>query len=370
VDRQPSSTEIPQRQSARMPGISAEARRHNAIRRKVLAAHPELARLTGPDWRTWLAAVVLLVVQWTTIWAVSRAPLWAEFLTALFFGQFVYHSAATLAHENAHRLVTRSPRGKFAFDVLLETVVTSFGHQLHYQHRHISSHHPHLGEYETDYEHEDQCMVVARANYRLKHPGRQRLLTAGLLLLDLLPFGFMVESLVVPRLYAREAGIARSDRDRHTGESAPSRGERLFFFLYAVAINILFFVLFGFRGWLYQPWVISLATGRWAITTRGQFLAEHPADASGHSTRSTYWWGNLFLFNTGYHYEHHTFPNVAWMNLPKLRKAAPETFNVANEHAYLGFWWKQLKADFALPARKGPAPGGFAAQRCALADGK
>ncbi|HEY5337129.1 MAG TPA: fatty acid desaturase, partial [Rhizomicrobium sp.] len=102
---------------------------------------------------------------------------------------------------------------------------------------------------------------------------------------------------------------------------------------------------------LYHLWSMSLVLGRWGISSQGQFLSEHPGDDTEAPTRSTYWWGNRIFFNTGYHFEHHTFPNVPWTSIRKVRAAAPDVFNVANRHAYFGRWWAQLKSDFSRPVR-------------------
>lgn len=349
---------------SRAPGISGQARYHNDIRREVLAAHPELSSLNGPDWRTALAALGLLAVQLGMAWAVSRTNFWIVFLAAFFVGQFVYHSAATLVHESAHRLVFRNPKMKLAFDLVLEGVLTTFSRQLFYQHNHITSHHPHLGEYASDYEHEDECRVAARTLYREQNPRRQRWVSAILLVVNLLPYGFALDQIIMHRVMARATKLKRNDYARETGATKPSKGEQVLFFLLSLGVYVGLFLAFGVYGWLYYFWSLSLVMGRWGITSRGQFLAEHPVEDDNVPTRSSYWWGNRIFFNTGYHFEHHSFPNVPWTRLPKLKQAAPDVFKHGNSRSYFRFWWDQVKSDFTAPTR----PGGNipeSAARCA-----
>jgi sphingolipid delta-4 desaturase len=342
---------VEERPGASRAGISSQARFHNDLRRRVLDRKPGLASLAGPDWRTAVAAILLLAIHWTTVWTVSRTNLLVVFLVALCFGQFVYHSAATLVHESAHRLVFRNARGKLAFDLVLEAVLTSFSQQLIYQHNHITSHHPRLGDYEGDYEHEDLYRVAARRAYRANHPVRARVLNIAQLVLHLLPYGFITDTVFMPRFLAQATGLPKEDKSRDTGASKPTVGERRLFFFFSLAVHIGLFVCFGFLGWLYHLWSMSLVLGRWGITSRGQFLAEHPGDDTQQPTRSTYWWGNRIFFNTGYHFEHHTFPNVPWTRIRKIKAAAPDVFSAGNDRSYFRFWWNQMKADFELPVR-------------------
>src|SRR5690349_14074626 len=157
--------------------LSAQSRRHIEMRVAVLKAHPEAVQLAGPDWRGLIGAILLLAIHWTAIWLVSRTNVFVVFFAAFFFGQLVLHSVGSLIHETAHRLVFRERRAKLAFDLLLEVITTSFGRQLTYQHEHVSSHHPHLGNYERDYEHEDLCRFLARRAHRAKNPNLQHWLT-------------------------------------------------------------------------------------------------------------------------------------------------------------------------------------------------
>jgi sphingolipid delta-4 desaturase len=332
----------------RSVGVSDQARQHNDVRRRVLAANPTLATLAGPDWRTAIAAVLLLAFYWGVAWGVSKTNWWIVFLAAFFIGQFVHHAAATLVHESAHRLVFRNARAKLAFDLVIEALLTSFSRQLSYQHEHVTSHHAHLGDYEGDWEHEDIFRVAARRLYRQQYPLRSRLLNVGVFVLHLLPYGYFIEALTVPRYLARKTGLPLRDKVRNTGATKPSRGEVRLFFLFSFAVYVGLYLCFGFLGWLFHTWAMSIVLGRWGISIRGQFISEHSGDEP---TRSTYAWTNRLFFNTGYHSEHHSFPNVAWSRLPKLKAAAPDAFGVANPHSYFRLWWAQMKAEFDLPKR-------------------
>ena len=328
-----------------------DARYHNELRRKVLDAHPEAGNLIGPDWRTALFAVLMLALHWTMVWGVSLTSWWVVFLAAFVFGQTIYHSASALIHESAHRLVFRNAKARFAFDVLTEMIVTSFGTQLIYQHNHITSHHAYLGDYDRDYEHEDAYRVAARARYRAAHPIRCRMMTVGIMLLHLLPFTFVTDALIVPRILGSATGLPARDRMRKSVATRPPRGEIYALALVSLIVNVGLFMMFGFLGWLYHVWSMSMLSGRWGASIRGQVLSEHYGEDAEHPTRSTYWWGNRIFFNIGYHVEHHTFSGVPWTKLPKLRAIAPDVFNVGSELNYYGFWWKQVKSDFTLPRR-------------------
>jgi sphingolipid delta-4 desaturase len=333
--------------------LSPQSRRHIEMRVAVLKAHPEAANLAGADWRGLIGAILLLAIHWTAIWLVSRTNVFVVFFAAFFFGQLVLHSVGSLIHETAHRLVFRERRAKLAFDLLLEVITTSFGRQLTYQHEHVSSHHPHLGNYERDYEHEDLCRFLARRAHRAKNPNLQHWLTLAELIVQAMPLGFMISNKIFNPFYRKRTGQATKDRQRRIGATKAPETERRIFIGVSIATNIFLFAAFGFLGWLYHIWSLSLFLGKCGVTNLGQSLAEHPGDDALAPTRSTYSPLNLILFNTGYHNEHHTFPNVAWTRLPKLRKLAPAVFGPGTEKSYAGFWWAHVRADFS-PSRRTP----------------
>src|SRR5436190_18358015 len=110
--------------------VTPQALRHLEMRREILRAHPEVRQLFGADARGVLAALLILGIHWTLVWALAQTNVDSVFLAPLLVGQVTIHAAGALVHESAHRLVVRQPLGKLAFDLLIEVITTSFARQL------------------------------------------------------------------------------------------------------------------------------------------------------------------------------------------------------------------------------------------------
>ena len=333
------------------PLVSAQARRHREMHRKVTKFHPEVLSLTGPEYRTAFALPVLLAIHWSVAYTVSDTNLLVVFIAAFFLGQLIIHAAGALVHETAHKLIFRERIPKLLFDLHLEFILGSFGKQLTYQHEHVSSHHAYTGIYDRDYEHEDICGYMARRNYKATHPHRQKIVTLLTLLIHLLPFGLIIADEIFPRFYRYVSGREVNDKQRHINATQPSTLDRNLFIGVSILANILLFTLFGFLGWLYHNWALSIFLGKCGVTNLGQSLSEHEGDNVKNPTKSTYWWGNYILFNTGYHNEHHTFPNVSWNRLPELKRIAPDVFHSESKKSYFRLWWEHVINDFSASRR-------------------
>ncbi len=356
---------LPRREGAGKVGgsLSLQAVRHQQMRRVVLARHPEVRDLYGDHPRNALWAPLILAIHWAIAWAVSGTHLIVVFLAAFCFGQVVLHSAAGLIHESAHRLVFRDKKKKYAFDLFIEVILTSFARQLTYHHEHVSSHHPQLGNYLRDYEHEDVCRYVARSHFKADYGRYQRLMTCAEVIVNLLPLGFLVSGEIFPRIYGWATGRAFKDVERDIAATRPPILQERVFIGVSVAVNVLLFALFGFYGWLYHIWSLSIFLGKCGVTNLGQSLSEHDGDDDENPTKSTYWWGNRILFNTGYHNEHHTFPNVAGPHLPKLKALAPDIFHAESSRSYARLWFEHVAADFK-PTRWNDYMGPENEERC------
>ena len=327
---------------------SVQSEQHAKMRGQALARHPELVLLFGNNPWTALAIPVLLAMHWGTAALVqNQANLLFTFVAAFFLGQLIIHAAGGLVHETAHRMIFRALWPKRLCDLGLEMVLGSFSKQLTYQHEHVSSHHRHQGDYQRDYEHEDRFALAARHAYKNQHPFRQRLVTLVILALHCLPFGFVVSDYLAPRFYRAATGLPVKDTDRLIPSSHPTTHERLMFIAVSLLTNVLLFWFIGIWAWLYHNWALSLFLGKMGVMNLGQSLSEHDGDNETVPTRSTYGPINWFLFNTGYHLEHHVFINVPWNQLPVLTRVAPEVFCHANKINYARHWWAHVAADFS-----------------------
>lgn len=328
-------------------GISPQARRHNDMRRMAVRAHPELKGLAGTEPLTVLALPILLGVHWGMAWLVSDAPLLVLFLAAFTIGQLTIHAGGSLVHETAHKLIFRGDRAKLAFDLGLEFILTSYSKQLTYQHEHITSHHPYMGDYERDYEHEDICAFQARQVLKSENPRLQRMMTLLTLAIHALPLGFLIGDLILPRINRRLSGRNVKDHHRDVGATKPPAWQVRLFIGVSALSNLTLLALFGPFALLYHIWSLSLFLGKLGISNLGQSLSEHEGSDEVNPTRSTYGWVNKLLFNTGYHSEHHSFPSVPWTRLPVLHRTAPEIFNNEAEKSYLGYWIDHVRRDFS-----------------------
>lgn len=331
--------------------ISPQSRRHHEMRREALQRHPEIRKLFGSDWRPALGVPILLALHWGTIWLVQDSSLLVLFLVSFLWGQLIIHSAGSLLHDTAHRAIFRGKRTKIFFDMSLEFIMGSYGRGLTYQNEHMSSHHPHMGNYERDYEHEDTCRYLARRSFGRKHPRFKRLATAAEIAINLLPLGFMIADEVVPRFYAATTGRATKDPQRDIAATRPERWMQWLFIGVSLTMNLMLLWLFGWKGLLYHVWSLSHFVGKCGVTNLGQSLSEHPDGDLINPTKSTYGWINTILFNTGYHNEHHTFPNVPCTRLPQLKAIAPETFHATSEKSYVRLWCEHVWKDFS-PTRQ------------------
>lgn len=313
--------------------MSVDSQWHSSRSKEILAQYPEIKQYFGNYSFSIVAIAFLVALQWTIAWLVKDLSWWQIGAIAFLVGQFVLHSLAIFVHEAAHNLIFKSKLGSNLALFLIVCGSLSFGESLAYIGVHGKTHHLQLNNYQYDHELWDRKLAEFASNNHY-----WRIFES---LVHLLPGGVIIADSIAPRLV--EADI------RQVKSANVSQHLNIIFTLTSICLYIAAWFLISPQATLYLFWSLTLMVSNWGITFRGQSIAEHHIYQQG-KTFSTYSWTNLLFFNTGYHDEHHTFPNVPWIHLPKIKRIAPEYFTNDNPHSYFKWWWWWAKSIFT-PAR-------------------
>ena len=115
-----------------------------------------------------------------------------------------------------------------------------------------------------------------------------------------------------------------------------------------LGFDLAFVKLAGGRAFTYLLASVFLGGGLHPIA--GHFISEHYVFEPGQETYSYYGPLNAFVYNVGYHNEHHDFPKVPGSRLHKIREIAPEYYNTLKYHTS---WTKVIK-DYIFDPNMGP----------------
>jgi sphingolipid delta-4 desaturase len=310
--------------------MSSDYQWHVERRKKILEKYPQIRHYLGNYPWSIVPIAFLVALQWLMAWLVSDLPWWMVGLISFFVGQFILHSLSTFIHEAAHNLILKGRVGSVISLLLIELGTLSFGKSLTYVSEHGPSHHLHLNDYMKDYEWWDRNQVEL-----LRYKVLWRSLEG---FLHLFPGGPIIADLIVSQIVLPDA------RRQIKRAKTPVAVTALFIATSAI-LYALAWVLIGGKASLYLFWSLSLMVSYWGITFSGQSIAEHHIYQNG-KTYSTYHWTNILFFNTGYHDEHHTFPDVPWVYLPKIKQIAPEYFTNDSPYSYFKWWWLWAKSIF------------------------
>jgi len=303
---------------------------HLERHKSILKKHPELKQYfhAYPPSMYFLIAVIAL--QWIVAYFMIDLAFWQIGLMAFFFGQFITHAIASFIHEASHNRIYKSKKGTLFSLAVIECGTLSFAKSLEYVAKHNSSHHRYLNEYEKDYEWWDREKVRT-----LKSKPKWRFIES---LIHLLPAGTLLTDFLAMK-------NCKTDKNRDITRKDPPTWFNWSLISLSSILYIVAWLMIGWEAALYLLWSVSLMVGNWGITFKGQSIAEHDVKKNG-KTFSTYGWVNYLFFNTGYHDEHHTFPAVPWIHLPKVRKIAFEDFQNDSGKDYIGWWFQWFASGF------------------------
>ena len=121
---------------------------HRQRARDILARHPEVRQLMGPNATSALWVFGLVALQWLAAFLL-RDVAWLWIIVAAYlFGAFVNHALYVLIHECTHNLVFRKKTHNNYLGMLCDFAL-AFPSAMAFRKYHLL-HHQHLGEYEMD----------------------------------------------------------------------------------------------------------------------------------------------------------------------------------------------------------------------------
>jgi sphingolipid 4-desaturase/C4-monooxygenase len=268
---------------------------HAQRAREILAAHPELRELAGPQPTTALWILSLVVVQLGLAVLIGDRPWYIWIPVAYLAGATIDHALWALIHDTCHNLVFRWRNGNRWIAILanLPLVVPgaiSFG-------KYHLLHHRHMGDIEFD--------------AGMPGPTEARVIGRS----SLAKTAWMTGMIVVQ-------GIVRPSR---MNKITLLDGWTLVNAAIQIAAMALLVYVAGWAPLKYLTFGTVFAIGLHPLGAR--WIQEHFALAPDQETYSYYGPLNKVCFNVGYHNEHHDIVNVAWSRLPEIRRVAPEFYD-------------------------------------------
>jgi sphingolipid delta-4 desaturase len=268
---------------------------HAARGRQMLAAHPELRSLIGPDRSSVVWIVVLVAAQMALAVVVGDRPWYVWLACAYVVGATIDHALWALIHETAHNLTMRWRTGN-RLAAIAANLPLVFPGAIAFCKYHLL-HHRHMGDMDFDagVAGPDESRVVGRS-------GVMKALWIGGM--------FVVQGVIRPH---RMTKIRMLDG---------------WTFINFVVEIVAMIALVRLTGW--GPFTYLLASSILAIGLHplgARWVQEHFALAPDQETYSYYGPLNKVSFNVGYHNEHHDVVGIPWSRLPLVKKIAPEFYD-------------------------------------------
>lgn len=274
--------------------VAAGHQAEQARRRAILAAHPEIRRLYGPNPLSALVILALVAGQWGMAFLLRDQPWWLAPLAAFGIGAFLANGLTALVHEACHGLVfgRPGPDRLAGLAANLGLVTPSAMAFFHYH----GWHHAWMGDYEMDV----GIPTEAEAHWVGDRAWRKAVWLAAFPYFQWRrtlkfqyrePFwdGWMIANLVLQ-----------------------------------VAADLVLYWLTGWVGIAYLLLSYLFSIGFHPLGTR--VVQEHFLVREGEETSNYIGPGSLLELNFGYHAHHHDFPRVAWNRLPAIARLAPEFY--------------------------------------------
>ena len=291
---------------------------HAKRRREILAKHPEIKDLYGPDWTTAPQIFAVVAAQLgLAAYLGNHASTPVMLFCAYLFGGFATANLFLANHELSHNLAFASPSLNRALG-LVANLPIGIPFSVAFKKYHLEHH-----------------MFQGHDNIDTDIPtrGEAKFFTLGGVFLKIVWVIGQLFFYAIRPLFVRPKPMGKWDALN---------------LLTQLGFDLAFIKLAGARAFTYLLASVFLGGGLHPIA--GHFISEHYVFEPGQETYSYYGPLNAFVYNVGYHNEHHDFPKVPGSRLHKIREIAPEYYNTLKYHTS---WTKVIK-DYILDPNMGP----------------
>jgi sphingolipid 4-desaturase/C4-monooxygenase len=280
---------------------------HRARTKEILARHPEIRDLIGPNPTTFWFTLGIVLAQFGLAWFLADRPWWLVVVVAYCVGAFANHALFVMIHDCTHRLVFRRKVPNMLTE-LLANLPLFFPGSVSFHKYHLK-HHAFQGVYELDAD------IPSRWEATLV--GHSALGKALWLLLY--PIFQIVRPLRVKEIHVLDPWSLSN-------------------LAIQIAVNVGLYFVLGPKAVVYFALSLFFAIGLHPLGAR--WIQRHYLTTTGDQETFSYYGPlNLLAFNVGYHNEHHDFPSVPWNKLPRIRAIVPEVYDQLYYHTS---WTKLL----------------------------
>jgi sphingolipid 4-desaturase/C4-monooxygenase len=277
--------------------ISPTTEPHATRRKLILEKHPEIKQLYGPDINTFYVILAFVATQLFFAVHSDKFSGWQFWLSAWLVGGAINHSLSLANHELSHNLCFRDT----IWNELLAIAVNcaqGLPSGITFKKYHLE-HHYYQGvdgidvDIPTDFEGKVFNTTLRKVFWAF-----------------LQPLFYAIRPLLVKPKKPTFMEMLNS--------------------VVVFSFNFMLYRFVGIHAVVYN--IASTLLGMGLHPVAGHFIAEHYEFVNSQETYSYYGPLNWISFNVGYHNEHHDFPKVAGVNLPKIRAIAPEFYENMKQH--------------------------------------
>eukprot|EP00252_Welwitschia_mirabilis_P018006 TRINITY_DN40150_c0_g1_i1.p1 TRINITY_DN40150_c0_g1~~TRINITY_DN40150_c0_g1_i1.p1 ORF type:complete len:326 (-),score=46.94 TRINITY_DN40150_c0_g1_i1:182-1159(-) len=264
---------------------------HATRRRQILAVHPEIKELFGPDSWAFPKIFAVVCIQVGTATLLCNASWLKITVAAYFFGSFLNHNLFLAIHELSHNLAFSKPLYNRLLGIFANLPV-GIPMSITFQKYHLE-HHRYQGVDGIDMD------IPSHAEGHLVRNTFSKIVWV---LLQLFFYAFRPLF-----LNPKPPGLWEASN-----------------FIVQLSFDVFLIVNFGWRSFAYLILATFLGGGMHPMA--GHFISEHYVFQKGQETYSYYGPLNLLTWSVGYHNEHHDFPRIPGSRLHKVKDIAPEFY--------------------------------------------